>query len=45
MECPDCTGCGCGTCGGDGQVPDWLADPNVNTPEAAATWVTDSGKP
>lgn len=41
MDCPDCPGTGCGTCGGDGQVPAWLADPAVNT--HAADWSPDKG--
>ena len=40
MTCPDCNGNGCSTCGGDGTVPDWLADPNVNGEEAAKSWQT-----
>ena len=29
MGCPDCRGAGCATCGRDGTVPAWLADPEV----------------
>ena len=29
MGCPDCQGAGCATCGRDGTVPAWLADPEV----------------
>jgi hypothetical protein len=38
MQCPNCSGQGCGTCGNEGTVPDWLADPNVNGSDAASTW-------
>lgn len=39
MTCPDCPGTGaCVTCGGDGTGPDWLADPDTNGTDAAATW-------
>jgi hypothetical protein len=38
MTCPNCNGKGCGTCGGDGRVPDWLADSKVNGEKAAKTW-------
>ena len=37
MTCPNCAGDGCETCS-DGAVPAWLADPEVNGEEAAATW-------
>lgn len=30
VGCPDCRGDGCRTCGGDGEVPAWLADPAIN---------------
>jgi hypothetical protein len=36
MTCPNCNGKGCKICGGDGTVPDWLADPNIN--KAAKDW-------
>lgn len=40
MTCPDCdgNGGGCTLCGGDGNVPDWLADPKITGEKAAATW-------
>ncbi|MGH3863840.1 hypothetical protein [Actinokineospora sp.] len=40
MTCPTCNGnpTSCQTCGGDGVVPDWLADPTVNGAAAASTW-------
>lgn len=38
MQCPNCPGTDCVTCGGDGTVPDWLADPAVTGPDAASTW-------
>ncbi len=46
MPCPDCQGAGCVTCGHDGQVPTWLADPGV-TGAAARHWgrSTDSENP
>jgi hypothetical protein len=37
MTCPDCAGC-CRTCGGDRQVPAWLADPAVVGEDAARSW-------
>lgn len=40
MTCSDCNGNGCTTCGGDGTVPDWLADPKI-TGDAAKTWRKD----
>lgn len=36
MECGCNKNPNCKTCGGEGTVPDWLADPNVNS--AADTW-------
>jgi hypothetical protein len=38
MGCPDCSGRGCGTCGGDGTVPAWLKNPDVTGEEAARSW-------
>lgn len=38
MDCPNCPCPTCTTCGGEGAVPDWLADPTINGPEAARTW-------
>ncbi|WP_281360266.1 hypothetical protein [Lentzea indica] len=41
MQCPDCstsTQPACSTCDGDGTVPNWLADPQVNGERAASTW-------
>lgn len=40
FECPDCfgNGPGCETCGGEGEVPTWLKDPNINGEEAARAW-------
>jgi hypothetical protein len=41
MQCPNCsatTQAACSTCGGDGTVPDWLADSQVNGDNAASTW-------
>ncbi len=38
MMCPDCNGSGCTTCDGDGQVPDWLANPEINGEKAARSW-------
>lgn len=38
MSCPDCAGNGCATCGQDGQVPTWLADPDVTGEDTARSW-------
>jgi len=38
MDCLDCPGATCPTYGGEGTVPDWLADPAINGEAAARTW-------
>jgi hypothetical protein len=39
MTCPSCRGEGCRTCGREGKVPAWLADPAVN--EKARAWTEE----
>ncbi|WP_154697281.1 hypothetical protein [Lentzea guizhouensis] len=41
MQCPDCAtanGAVCSTCEGDGTVPDWLANPEIQGEAAARSW-------
>lgn len=38
MPCPDHTEKDCDTCGGEGEVPAWLADPAVHGEDAARVW-------
>jgi hypothetical protein len=38
MPCPDGSGDNCETCGGGGQVPTWLKDPERVGKASARTW-------